>query len=109
MTVEIIAYGNCFHRAFFYALLGKKNSHALIHQDITNHIEKRGTVLEGIISAKSSEFSLHIFNMRTLGKYGYIGEDTILVACDLYQREMPINTSFLKPLLYYLPFGDKLM
>ena len=80
----------------------------LIRQDIATHIEKRGTVLDGIIVSYSSEFSKYISKLRTLGNYKYIGEYTILAASDLYQKEIQIYTSFPEPLLYYPSFGGQL-
>ena len=52
--------GKSFYRAISYALLGNQDSHDLIRQDIATHIEKRGTVLDGIIVSNSSEFSEYI-------------------------------------------------
>ena len=106
-TVEINADGNCFYRAISYALLGNQDSHDLIRQDIATHVEKRGTVIDGIIVSNSSEFSEYISKLRTLGNYKYIREDNILAACDLYQKEIQIYTSLPEPLLYYPSFGGQ--
>lgn len=75
---------------------------------MADEIEKRGNILKGLITSNESDFKHYISDLRTLGHYDFVGEDTALSVADIYNREVHVYRSSQQPSIFRPTSGQTL-
>jgi OTU-like cysteine protease len=99
-AIDVSADGNCFYRAVSVLVSGNESYHNVIRQSVASLIESRGNILNGLIQSSEREFKSYITSLRTIGKYDFVGEDTVLAVAELYDCEVHIYRSSLQPSVF---------